>query len=637
MALREIAARAGYAALFCLAVPAGLVLWAGATNDVVTLPPYGGRSLGLALAVAGLTLLGCGMAALWRKGGGLAMNAFPPPRLVISGVYRLVPHPIYTGFCLAGFGAAMAAGSASGLWLVMPVVSLACAALIYGHEKQDLERRFGGEELKGLRRLPARTGERPTVLDTLRFWGLAALPWAVIYEIGAVLGVPGHAINTAFSWEGRLPVWTWTEIVYASIYLGAVLTPMLVATQRELRILMVRLWWSMAIIYPLYFCVPTYAPWRAFEGGGWPGRMLGWERAIDMPAQALPSYHTVWALLVAEAMAAGRRVKWPFRAWAGAVAISCVTTGEHAIADVVAGVGFALLLMRVDGLGRLLLRGCEAIANSWREWRFGPVRVINHGLYAGAATWVGLAIVGWLAGPRHLTMVAVTGGAGLIGAGLWAQWVEGSPRLLRPFGFYGGVFGVMAAAALGPHPWLLMAAYSVAGPWVQSIGRLRCLVQGCCHGKPAEPGAGIRYRHPRSRVCRLTGWRDVSLHVTPLYSILWNMAIMLVVSRLWMVGAELSLIGGVYLMMTGMGRFCEEAYRGEPQTPVCGGLRLYQWVAIATVAGGAAITALVRAGSAPRPEFTAGAVGIAAVFGVLSTLALGVDFPESNRRFARLA
>jgi prolipoprotein diacylglyceryltransferase len=195
----------------------------------------------------------------------------------------------------------------------------------------------------------------------------------------------------------------------------------------------------------------------------------------------------------------------------------------------------------------------------------------------------------------------------------------------------------MFASALGPHPWLMMAAYSVAGPWVQSIGRLRCLVQGCCHGRPAEPGAGIRYSHPRSRVCRLTRWGGVPLHPTPLYSMAWNMAIALVVSRLWAMGAELGLIGGVYLILTGLGRFCEEAYRGEPQTPVFAGRRLYQWIAIGTVVGGAAITALVRAGSAPAPEFTPASLTIAAAFGTLATLSLGVDFPESNRRFARLA
>jgi Prolipoprotein diacylglyceryl transferase/PAP2 superfamily len=355
-----------------------------------------------------------------------------------------------------------------------------------------------------------------------------------------------------------------------------------------------------------------------------------------MPAEALPSFHVVWALLATEAMGASRRVRWPYRVWAAVVALSCVMTGVHSIADVMAGVLLSLVLLRAGGVWRGLRRLTEAIANSWREWRMGRIRVINHGVYAGAAAFTGLTIVGWLTGPQYTFMVALTGLAGLIGSGVWAQLVEGSPKLLRPFGYYGGIFSVMAISVLAPNPWLLMAAYSVAGPWIQSIGRLRCLVQGCCHGRAADPTNGIRYRHPRSRVCRLGGFEGVAVHATPLYSILWNVPVALVVTRLWIVSAPLGVIGGVYLILTGLGRFVEEAYRGEPQTPVYAGLRLYQWIAIATVVAGATITALVRAGNAAPPQFGWSAVGIAAVLGLLSAIALGIDFPESQRRFARL-
>jgi prolipoprotein diacylglyceryltransferase len=214
--------------------------------------------------------------------------------------------------------------------------------------------------------------------------------------------------------------------------------------------------------------------------------------------------------------------------------------------------------------------------------------------------------------------------------------VEGSPRLLRPYGYYGGVFGVMLASAFCSDPWLMMAAYSVAGPWIQAVGRLRCLVQGCCHGRSSDPSIGIRYLHARSRVCRLSELRGIPIHPTPLYSILWNVPVALVVTRLWFVGSSLALIGGVYLILTGIGRFAEEAWRGEPQTRVFAGLRLYQWIAVATVVAGAAITTL-PCENAPQPAFTPLAAILAGVFGILSALALGLDFPESNRRFARLA
>jgi prolipoprotein diacylglyceryltransferase len=247
-----------------------------------------------------------------------------------------------------------------------------------------------------------------------------------------------------------------------------------------------------------------------------------------------------------------------------------------------------------------------------------------------------VAIAGALAGPEHTGSLVVTAVAALAGAGLWAQFVEGSPRLLRPFGFYGGLFGVMAASLLSSAPMLIMAAYCAGAPWLQAMGRLRCLVQGCCHGRPVRPDVGIRYYHPRSRVCRLADLKGVPLHPTPLYSILWNVGIAMVMTRLWIVHAPLGLIGGLYLILTGIGRFCEEGYRGEPQTPVLAGLRLYQWIAIATVCGGAAFTALGSRTAAPAARFSWTVLAVAVVFGVVSTFLLGIDAPESNRRFARL-
>jgi protein-S-isoprenylcysteine O-methyltransferase Ste14 len=88
--------------------------------------------LGLAIAVAGAASLLLGMLHLWRYGGGLPMNAFPPPRYVERGIYRLLPHPIYAGFVMLCAGISIAVRSASGLWLVSPIAALGCAALVLG-------------------------------------------------------------------------------------------------------------------------------------------------------------------------------------------------------------------------------------------------------------------------------------------------------------------------------------------------------------------------------------------------------------------------------------------------------------------------------------------------------------------------
>ena len=97
------------------------------------------------------------------------------------------------------------------------------------------------------------------------------------------------------------------------------------------------------------------------------------------------------------------------------------------------------------------------------------------------------------------------------------------------------------------------------------------------------------------------------------------------------------MVGGVYLMLTGIGRFVEEAYRGEPQTPIFLGLRLYQWIAIVTVFLGAAITTLVRTPLTPEPIIHLSSIFVALACGIAAWFVSGVDFPESSRRFARLS
>lgn len=68
------------------------------------------------------------------------------------------------------------------------------------------------------------------------------------------------------------------------------------------------------------------------------------------------------------------------------------------------------------------------------------------------------------------------------------------------------------------------------------------------------------------------------------------------------------------------------------------GLRLYQWLAIGQTLAGIVTTTLpgaARAGgfALPSPLLLAGA----AVMALLAGAAMGVDFPASNRRYARLA
>jgi len=614
-----------YGAWFVVVVPCLLVVWAIAASRNISLPVYGTPLLGAICAVIGCGLMSAAMVDLWRFGGGLPMNAFPPPRLVARGTFQLLPHPIYCGFVLLCLGVAMAARSASGLWLVAPCVALACMSLVFGYEHPDLQRRFG----RTLEILPADDDAAPSTIERLRFVLLVLLPWVVAYEL--TIRLPLHGTGFGFSFEARLPIFSWTTVVYQSLYVLVAVVPWLARTRRDLRKLMISGWTATAVIFPFYWLIPSSAPRRPIPDYGWTAWLLTFERNTYPPAAAFPSFHVLWAVIVARVF----RPRWLGASYVAAVAVSCVTTGMHYICDVLAALAIAPAFYEPALVWTILRGAAERLANSWREWRLGPIRLINHAFYAAASAFVLIAIVTGAAGPGREWQVLVTATTGLVLSAAWAQWVEGSSRLKRPFGFYGGLIGTALACACFQDRWLLLAACSLAAPWLQATGRLRCLVNGCCHGRPTANEIGIRVTHPRSRVAHLADLAGIPIHATQLYSILGNIFLGLLLARLWISSCHLSLIAGVYALGNGMARFAEEAYRGEPQTPTILGLRLYQWMAVGTAVLGAVLTCLPSL-QAPTWRYSSTGLLWAIAFAAVAGVALGVDFPESEHRFARL-
>jgi len=631
-----------YGLLFVVVLPVGLVVWAGATERIVTLPTVQSTPLGIAGVLLGAVLLCSGLISLMVYGNGLPMNPFPPSRYVTRGPYRVTRHPIYAGFSIVCAGISLAYGSRSGLWLVTPVVMLSCTALVLGYENLDLRKRFGGTLPEPYLRFPPADGHAPTFQDWLSIQALVLLPWLILYEWLAALGTSEDAVVAFLPFEKNFPVVEWTEILYASTYLFVIIAPAVSPSRRVLRDFAMQGFSATLLMVLLFISIPLVAPPRAFVPVTPLGDLLAFERGLDTPANAFPSYHVVWILLAMSVFA--QKMPRARYAWWGlgiAISLSCITTGMHALVDVVAGIIVFVAVRNLRGIWKWLRRSAEHVANSWREWKWGPVRVINHGLYAGIGSFLAVAIVGFLIGVENITAGVLVASSALIVSAFWAQFVEGSPGLLRPYGFYGGVLGIILGSLLawplfGVDPWLPLAAYSVAGPWVQSFGRVRCLVQGCCHGHEAPANIGIVYRHPRSRVCRLSDLAGVPVHPTPLYSILWNVVIAVLVTRLWFGNAPLASIGGLYLILTGVGRFVEEAYRGEPQTRSAAGLRFYQWIGLCTVIAGTVVTCLGSGTAAGVLQFDWLIVAVAALFGAVTWFALGVDFPGSNRRFARL-
>jgi protein-S-isoprenylcysteine O-methyltransferase Ste14 len=631
-----------YAAAWALLAPVGLVLWAVATAESIPLPALHSPAAGMLLVAAGVLLMGSGMHGLAAYGGGLPMNAYPPPRLANRGIYGWVAHPIYIGFVAAAAGAAIWSGSASGLWLVTPAAALALTALVLGYERHDLRRRFGTPP-RPLIALPGTEPGPPLLRERLSVHVLVLLPWLLSYEALHLAGVPRDAVTSHLPFEAGWPVLEWTEAIYASTYAMVVLTPFLVRSRAALRGFAVSGLFATAVVSLIYIAVPLTAPPRPFDPATPLGHLLAFERAMGHTVAAFPAFHVIWPLLAAAALRSRGRV-WSLVAhgWALLIAASCITTGMHSLLDVAAALAITPLLRDPARIWATLRRTAEHVANSWREWRAGPVRIINHGFYAGAGGALGAWIAGVVAGPELLGAVVMISIAGLVVAAIWGQFLEGSSVLLRPIGFYGGIAGGLAGIAtlalLGLDWLTALLGFALAMPWVQAAGRLRCLVQGCCHGAPVAAHVGIRYAHSRSRVTQIAGLTGTPLHATPLYSLIGNVVTGVLLLRLQMLGAPAGIIIGAYFILNAVVRFVEESYRGEPQTPIVARLRVYQWIAAAGFLIGVAFT---LAGPAAIPA--AGAVGDARVLGgallvgIIGWFVTGVDFPGSNLPFSRLA
>jgi prolipoprotein diacylglyceryltransferase/protein-S-isoprenylcysteine O-methyltransferase Ste14 len=567
-----------YALLFVAILPTALVAWARATESLVTLPAVRSLPIGAALVAVGALLVLAGWASLWRDGGGLPMNAFPPPRLVTRGVYALFAHPIYVGFCAICFGASIIVGSASGLWLVSPVMTLATMALVLGYESHDLDARFGPERGAPLFGLPPRDDAPASIARRLAVIVFCVLPWLAFGFAGAhVSDVPAVLVAIAS------PLFARTNMALRRVVVGSLLAMLLLLT------------------LPL---LSSIAP-------------------APIAAAALVAAPT-----------------WPLRALALAAGVPALLRAgvEPAIATVLA----CAIAVNAGAVWRGLRDLSERVANSWSSTRIGPIRVMNHVVWGFVSSAGGIFIIGTFTGPGHAPAIACAAAGGVVGAAIWAQLIEGSSSLSRPFGFYGGLLGIciggsVGAIVFGTPVWLILAAVASSAAFIQAAGRVRCLVQGCCHGSETTDVIGIRVHNPQSRVCRLAHLDDVPIHATQLYSILWNALTFVVIGRLWLVHAPMHFVGGMYFVLNGLGRFAEEAFRGEPQTPIYARLRLYQWIALVQIVVGAIITALGKSGPSPAPAPNVGGTVVAIVFGVIYALALSVDFPESKRRFSRLA
>lgn len=653
--LRTVLGKIFYALCFCLIIPLLVVLSCRQLDPHLTLPPLHHRTIGIGISLLALTGIVSAMLGLKIRGGGLPMNGFPPSRFVSTGIYKLFPHPIYTCSVILCAGLSIATGSAAGLYLFTPLILLGCTAIVWGYERQDLIRRFGVSTPPTLMSLPPDKKEILTIPERIRYFLPPLILWGVLYFIGGYMQLGENETSCRFFGEADIPVNQQASWIYISIYPILLAIILLQRTAHLMRHFAANSMIACTAAFFLYILFPLSCPFLPYESNSLGGTLLAWERAFDLNGGiAFPSYHALWAGLMLAALwqaLKNRLVRFLMVLWASALCWSCVVTGMHGWIDIIASLLLLGLVVPRATLLRHLMRIVEKLANSWASRRIGPLRIINHALYTFLAAAGGYYLVLTLAGQQNLLPSLIVMLCSLAGAGLWAQCVEGSPRLLRPFGYYGAILGGIAGILLvalgqgfhllaGGSTWVLLGAMTAASPWIQAIGRLRCIVQGCCHGRPisaTHAHLGLSHTNPSSRVCALSDYSGVPLHATPLYSIGMNLFIGAILLRLWTSAAPIGLIAGLYFALAGLSRFIEEAYRGEPQTRRFCKLSEYQWYAVGLLL--AAFVLWLNPSSmipAPAPVWWSHASWVAFPVGLIYAFAMSMDFPDSHRRYSRL-
>jgi protein-S-isoprenylcysteine O-methyltransferase Ste14 len=611
-----------YAITFIILIPAGLWFWAKFTEQIVQLPKIESKIAGGLLIVFGGLLMIWGMFALKHYGKGLPMNAYPPPVFVTKGPYRLFRHPIYWGFGLVMIGYFIFSGSASGIWLVTPLTILGMAALVLGYEEIELKKRFPDLSIRTLLDYPENRAESPDLRDRL-----TSLFWVGSYLIisNFVIEKLNGASPPLFGEPLRMiPGLENSYLPFLSV-IFLMTIPFILKGKDTLRT------WEVSGFIALSYSV--------FIALLYPSVGVQYQPTRELGFFAIPIFLIFISLKAMFWNSGITRVS--FTLIALLLVVIQLINSRSVIIDLTGSILIFFLSAYSRSIWIFLKNSAERIANSWKEWVFGKVRVINHGFYVGIGSFLGILLAGILAGKGYALALLIFTIISLVFSALWAQVIEGSAKLKRPFGYYGALvgipFGSVVVWAMGLNVWVVIGVASVVMPWVQAIGRFRCLVNGCCHGRKCDnPLIGIRYLHPRSRVCNISGLKGELVHPTQLYAILWLSGVGILLLTLWNHACSSTFIFGLYLILTSLGRFVEEAYRGEVQTPILSGLHLYQWTAIISVITGILMTVIQAEPAVLNPGFSWNAFFAASVCCLFTFFAMGVDFPYSNVRFSRL-
>ena len=255
----------------------------------------------------------------------------------------------------------------------------------------------------------------------------------------------------------------------------------------------------------------------------------------------------------------------------------------------------------------------------------GPITVYSYGLLLVAAYLVGLQVAvargraRGLNGQRVMDLGIAIIISALVGAKLLLFVVDfdlftRDPAalwtLVRSGGvFYGGLLLSVSVAFwyMRRHAMPLWATCDAFAPGIaagQAVGRLGCLLAGCCYGRPTDVPWAITFTNPLA-AANVGTPLGVSLHPTQLYE---SVAALIILGALLALERRWRPFPGrtfwTYLLLYPTVRFVIEFFRGDPRGAVFDVLSTSQFVsALLVPLSIVMLVLLARAGgSMPRPS-----------------------------------
>lgn len=202
--------------------------------------------------------------------------------------------------------------------------------------------------------------------------------------------------------------------------------------------------------------------------------------------------------------------------------------------------------------------------------------------YAGLFLSVLLAFS--LAWQRHLSLwviglIVLTAVATFLGLAMTLKILTGKERIV----YYHQQTAVLLSTALFlwlvHQPILPFLDVTILGIGIFLVcGRVGCLMAGCCHGRPSR--WGICYRQDHAATGFTPYYVGVRLFPIQLVESLWVLCIVIIggfyVLRAGRPGSALAW----YVVAYGLGRFCFEFIRGDPERPYLWGYSQPQWISL---------------------------------------------------------